>query len=144
MIRKRAVAVVLHDNSLLVMYRKNPEGNEFFTFPGGGVEDSETVEDAVVREIDEECNIVVEPKNILFTLERENIDIHYFYLCDYIGGMLEVKAGTKEYEENLIGDNLHVPQWLPLSELEHTTLYPEEAKQKLIEYLASEKRNTQL
>ena len=50
--RSRAVALVVRDGRIL-MERVCYFGREFYTVPGGGIEDGETPEQAVIRELKE-------------------------------------------------------------------------------------------
>ena len=55
----RAAGIVLKGDKVLLMHRvKN--GDEYYTFPGGSVEENETIESAVLREILEETTLKVE------------------------------------------------------------------------------------
>lgn len=129
MSRNRAAAIVIHDDKLLVMYRKKEQ--EYFTFPGGGVEVGETNEQAVVREVSEETSLTVEVQKLVYELHYDNGDIHYFFLCKYLSGVPSVRPGTNEYVDNEQGGNIHIPQWLSLSDLSTTTLYPFEVRDRL-------------
>lgn len=142
MARNRAVGIVIHNEALLVMHRKNTR--EYYTFPGGGIEPNETIEDAVQREILEETSITATTDKLLYILHNSNGDNHYYYLCKYIKGTPEVQIGTNEYADNLIGDNLHTPMWLPLTTINDTLLYPEEAKLALLKNLADGFNNSPL
>lgn len=130
MSRNRAVALVLHNNQLLVMHRKN--ARDYYTFPGGGVEAGETNEEATIREISEETTLDVEIEKLVYELHHDNGDIHYFFLCKYISGTPMVMPGTNEYEDNELGFNLHLPEWLPFHEIPETTLYPLEVRDRLV------------
>lgn len=46
---KRAVGIIIKDEKLLVFHRFK-EGQWYYAFAGGGVEEGETEEEAVVRE----------------------------------------------------------------------------------------------
>lgn len=127
--RNRAVAVVLHDNQLLVMYRKNDQ--EYYTFPGGGIEDGETNEQATIREIKEETSVDIEVGELLYELHHDNGDVHYYFLCKYLGGELAIQPGTNEYIDNEQGQDIHQPQWLLLQDLSKSTLYPLEVRDRL-------------
>lgn len=129
--RNRAAAVVIYDNNLLVMYRKR-DNKEYFVFPGGGIEPDETLEQAVVREIDEETSIKIKVKRQIYEFIHDNGDIHYYFLCDYIKGIPELRQNTNEYRESLQGINFYKPVWLPLSDIQNTTLYPDDAKNALL------------
>ena len=52
--RSRSVAIVVRDGKIL-MERVFYFGREFYTVPGGGIEEGETPEQAALRELKEEC-----------------------------------------------------------------------------------------
>ena len=106
------------------MYRNN-SGSEYFTYIGGGVEDGESPEEAVVRETYEESSIHVNVSKLLYHVKRRNGEEHYFYLCDYIKGHPEVQKGTNEFADNQTGQNMHIPKWVPITELPSLTIYPD-------------------
>ena len=54
--RSRSTAIVIRDGKIL-MERVFYFGYEFYTVPGGGVEKGETPEEAVLRELKEECGL---------------------------------------------------------------------------------------
>ena len=54
--RSRSVAIVIRNGKIL-MERVFCFGREFFTVPGGGIEEGETPEQAVLRELKEECGL---------------------------------------------------------------------------------------
>ena len=129
--RNRAVALVIHNNKLLVMHRKN--SRDYYTFPGGGVEEGETNEQAAKREIYEETSIECEIEQLTYQLTYDNGDIHYYFRARYISGDPKVLPGTNEYKENELGLNLYLPEWIPMDELHDITLYPPEVKNRLLQ-----------
>lgn len=54
--RDRSVAIVVRNGKIL-MERVCYSGRTFYTIPGGGIEDGETPEQTVIRELKEECNV---------------------------------------------------------------------------------------
>lgn len=104
----RAATIVIHNNELLVMFRKNQE--KYYTFPGGGVESGETNEQAVTREIYEETSIRVSVSKLVYELRHSNGDVHYYFLCRYIDGTPRVQPGANEYEDNKLGRDVHLPR----------------------------------
>lgn len=54
--RNRSVAFVIRDNKIL-MEKLCYEGRTFLSIPGGGIENNETPEECVIRELKEECNL---------------------------------------------------------------------------------------
>lgn len=82
----RAVAILIKNNEILLMWR-NKEGKEYWTFPGGGVEGDEKTEEAVIRELREETTVEGKVEKLLYHQiydhESENNwgSEQYFYLC---------------------------------------------------------------
>lgn len=60
--RISARAILISDERILVIKRKKPNGHAYLAFPGGGVEQEETLEQCVVREIFEETGLTVAPQ----------------------------------------------------------------------------------
>ena len=124
----RAVGIILHDGKALVMRRAHT-GREYFTFPGGGVEPGETVEEAVARELLEETSLVVSVGRLLYHHDLLDDSDQYFYECQYVSG--EVALGGEELEESRRGD-VHEPIWVEAADLPTLTLYPLEVRDWLI------------
>ena len=64
MIRNRAAAIIVKDGKILLMHRTR-NGQEFYVFPGGGVEEGETNEEACAREISEETTLTIKVKELV-------------------------------------------------------------------------------
>jgi ADP-ribose pyrophosphatase YjhB (NUDIX family) len=54
-------AAVFRGGKVLVVRRARPPAHGLFTLPGGGVEAGETLVEAVVREVEEETGLAIEP-----------------------------------------------------------------------------------
>ncbi len=52
----RVSALIFRDDKILLFHRFR-DGNEYWVIPGGGVEEGETVEEALQRELWEETSI---------------------------------------------------------------------------------------
>ena len=69
--RNRSVAIVVRDGKIL-MERVVYFGREFYTVPGGGIEEGETPEQAVLRELQEECGLdgkIIRPLAVQYKLD---------------------------------------------------------------------------
>ncbi len=108
MIFREAVrGIIKHENKLLMVYSsKNGE----YKFPGGGVDAGETYEEALIREIREECGAKVTDicsefgKMVEYDVPIEKeFDvfkmISYYYVCDVAPTLKE--QALDEYEEDL-------------------------------------------
>jgi 8-oxo-dGTP diphosphatase len=97
-------AVVVLDGRVLLIKRGKEPLKGCWTLPGGTVELGETLEEAVVRELQEETGLLVAPREMLAVFDRiqresGRIAYHYVivdYLCERIGG--ELRAGSDAQE----------------------------------------------
>lgn len=64
--RDRAFGAVIAGNQILMVQHRH-EGNEFWTLPGGGIEEGERAEITVEREIREETGLVLSVDRLLFS-----------------------------------------------------------------------------
>lgn len=122
--RIRSAGVVLHNEQLLLMFRRK-DGREYYTFPGGGVEDGESSADAAVREIAEEMGITVSAGPLLYELVRNGGMHEYFFNCTYQAGE-PMLAHTSEEHEHSHDENIYRPVWVPIGELSALELLPPE------------------
>ncbi|MBD2846759.1 NUDIX hydrolase [Paenibacillus sp. IB182496] len=92
-------ALVLRENKLLLVRRAQEPGKGFWTNPGGYMEQTETIEETVCREVREEAGIEAQVRRIV-GLRDQPRSIHNVYIAfamDYISGeprpdMTEVDA----------------------------------------------------
>lgn len=68
----RITAVVLLKDRILLV-EQNVDNSRSWSLPGGGLEEAETLEEGIIRELSEETGIKVKVKELL-------------YICDYIRG----------------------------------------------------------
>ena len=60
-------AIIQDDEILLIRHQHHIKERTYWLFPGGGIEDGETDEERVIREIKEETNLVVEVKQLIYS-----------------------------------------------------------------------------
>lgn len=139
-VTKRACGIILKGNKIL-LFRRIKDGEEYFVFPGGSVEEGESVEQAAKRELKEELNIDAVIGKLLFEgyVEKNGNDrgrTSYFFLVTEFSG--ELKIGEPE-SSRICENNQYFIHWMEYDEIAKTpNLYPEFAKEKLIEYLAEQ------
>jgi 8-oxo-dGTP diphosphatase len=90
-VKSGAVAVICREQRFLVIQRSQlVRAPGQFCFPGGTIEPNESVTDALVREIQEELAIDIEPQRHLWTsLSSWGVQLHW-WLVDYQGETLVV------------------------------------------------------
>ena len=107
------------------MYREkkvNGKILKYYTYPGGGLEENETLENCVKREVKEEFDIDVEVLQLLKTVEyKENIT-HYF-ACKKIKGTLTLSGEEKQRSNK---ENYYEVRKVPLTEIDSIDLYEKE------------------
>jgi len=123
--RIRSLGIVIFDNKTVLIHRK-VNGNEYFVFPGGGVEPGETNEECVIREVREETSIEVKVEKLLYSVIDEKSE-HYFYYCLYVSGKLQ----GEEVDQNAIEDS-KIPTWHKTKDLQNTPVLPLEVRDWLI------------
>jgi ADP-ribose pyrophosphatase YjhB (NUDIX family) len=137
----RAVALVIKEDDILLMWRKK-QGKEYYVFPGGGVEENETVREAVLREMKEETTLEIKIEKLLYHHCYINDSDQFFYLCSYIKG--EPELGDSNEKEDMLKDknNVYLPLWVKINKLKDLLLYPLEIRDWLIEDLKNSFKDT--
>lgn len=72
---------VMGDEGILQVLDLSRTDGPIWKFPGGGVEDNETLEEAAVREVYEESGVVIKVEDILLidTEKRDSTELHLHY-----------------------------------------------------------------
>jgi len=122
-VRTRSAVTLIEDNKLALIERHRA-GKHYFAFPGGGVEEGETPEQAAVREAQEELGILVsikqEAAEVLF-----NGNTQYYFLVEKISG--EFGTGTgEEYGEYNPEHGTYYPFWMSLADVLTNNVLPRE------------------
>lgn len=139
--RIRAVAIIIKGGEILLMYRiKN--GQEYYTFPGGGVEKGETIEQAVLREVQEETTLVIKIEKMLYHHIYDNNTEQFFYLCLYVAGTPQLGDGPETEEMKNSDNNFYNPIWCKIEKLPQLLLYPLKIRNWLLEDLETNFANT--
>ncbi len=132
--RHSSRAIILKDERILLMHRiKN--GNEYYVFPGGGIEKGETSEQAVRREVLEESSIAVKVERLLYKHIYDDGTSQVFFLCQHISGEPKLGIGNESEEMKVSSANFFEPLWMELGKIPKMLLYPLEIRDWLIEDL---------
>ncbi|MQL54477.1 NUDIX hydrolase [Acidianus ambivalens] len=87
--------VIFSGKRVLLVQRSKPPNKGSWAIPGGKVEFGETLKEALKREMKEELNVNVEPKELLGVIEIIKEGFHYVildFICEIKSG--EIKAGS--------------------------------------------------
>jgi ADP-ribose pyrophosphatase YjhB (NUDIX family) len=127
-------AVIFKDDEITIMHRikKDDNGNysEYYTFPGGGVEENEDNETCIKREVLEEFGINVKPIKLIYEYHGYN-SVQYFYLCEWIDGIFGSGKGPEMI--NYIEKKGHyIPTLQKIKEINKINLQPTSITNQLI------------
>lgn len=110
-------ALIVHNGRIFATQRGYGEWKGWWEFPGGKVEQNETPEDALVREIQEELATEIRVESFVSTIEWDYPTFHLSmrcYLCSVVSGSLTLLE--HEAAAWLDREHLRSMQWLPADE----------------------------
>jgi ADP-ribose pyrophosphatase YjhB (NUDIX family) len=111
--RKAARAIIIEGSKVLLMQR-DKDGHRYFTLVGGSINDKETVEQALQREVKEETGLdVTKARLVYFEEHPEPHNEQYIFLCE-VAPHEEVALQTTSEEAfmNKVDINIHTPVWI--------------------------------
>ena len=111
---KVVAAIIAQEGRIFATQRGYGEFKDGWEFPGGKIEEGETPQQALVREIQEELDTEVEVGDLLGTVEYDYPTFHLSmqcFLCRIRSGNLNLKE--HEAARWLAADELDSVDWLP-------------------------------
>lgn len=131
LMRQRAQAIIIRDQAMLFAYGIVSSHNELrHSFIGGGIEQGETPEEAVLRELMEEAQV---NGSIIFKFSQEIAEGHHTFLIDI--GNQRCKLGCDPEEVHLTFEerNLKDLMWISFTDKQFFTECDREYIERLIE-----------
>jgi 8-oxo-dGTP pyrophosphatase MutT (NUDIX family) len=133
----RAAGIIIHKRHILLIQRFK-DGQDYYVFPGGGVETGETEEEACAREVREETGLELAwiGKGFDHTTSRrprkpEVLRVHYFFVEPLPGDLILSGPELLKRSEQ----NRYLPQWVPLARLGEVELRPAEVQAALVQVI---------
>lgn len=126
--RVSARAIIFMGDKIVSMYREK-DGRKFYTFPGGGMEEGETEEACVQREVLEEFGITIKPVKKVYVYENER-SLEHYYICEHISG--ELGSGTGEEFQIDRNKGIYIPTAIALAKIPELPLMPPEIASTLV------------
>jgi 8-oxo-dGTP diphosphatase len=124
--RIRAGIVLIEDDKVALIERYRA-GLHYFVFPGGGVDEGESPEQAAIREAREELGIEVAIKQKVAEVLLGQKSRQVYFLVEQTGGKFGTGIG-EEYTDSDPGnpeEGIYTPIWMPIDELAaHENIYP--------------------
>lgn len=138
MSRIRVAGIVPINDGFAFMHRvdviKRKDFQNYYTFPGGGLEKGETLEEGTIREIKEEFGINVKIIRKLYEMNSEKFDQkEYFFLCEYIDGEFGTGTGPEFSNDPKYKDSgKYIPEIVKREEVKNLLLLPQEIKEDFV------------
>ena len=107
-------AIIKKENKIFITRRGYGEFVDMWEFPGGKIEEGESREEALHREIKEELELEINNLDFLTTVDYDYSNFHltmHCYLCEIAGGELKLNAHNDA-------------KWIELSELDDQKWVP--------------------
>ena len=120
--RIRSAAILIQNNSLALMERRRA-GLHYFSFPGGGVDEGETPEQAVVREAREELGVEVRVVQLVAEVWFRGGQ-QFFFLVEQTDGTFGSGSGEEYASELDPARGSYEPRWMPLEQVTVQNVLP--------------------
>ncbi len=111
---KVVAAIIKRDNQILATQRGSGEFKGGWEFPGGKIEEGETPENALIREIREELDTEIKVNELVDIVEYDYPNFHltmHCFLCEIVSG--ELTLVEHQDARWLEGEELDSMEWLP-------------------------------
>lgn len=139
--RMRVAGIVPMEDGFVFMHRKGvvkrKDYQEYYTFPGGRLEDGETPEEGTIREIKEEFGINVKVIKKLYETYSERFDRkELFFLCEYLDGEFGTGEGPEfSNDPNYLDNGEYIPEIIKRQEVPNIVLLPKNIRDRFVEDL---------
>ncbi len=127
--RTRGAVVIIEGNEVAIMKRVR-QGHTYYLFPGGGVEQGETVEQTAIREAYEELGVHVKLDKLAALIEF-NGNQQYYYFATITGGVFGSGTGPEYSYSPESERGSYTPIWLDISKLDNLDVRPREVVQRI-------------
>ncbi|WP_127530380.1 NUDIX hydrolase [Paenibacillus kobensis] len=109
LLQVRVTGILIEEDSILLV-KQNVNASRGWSLPGGRVEQGETLEEAIVREIEEETGLATKVVKLLYICDKPDAVpslLHITFKLERIGG--EIRLPSNEFDANPIQDVVMVP-----------------------------------
>jgi 8-oxo-dGTP diphosphatase len=129
--RRRAGIILIEDGKLALIERHRAKLH-YFVFPGGGIDQGETPQQAAIREAEEELGIKVEIKQEIVKITSYQNKQHYF-LAERLSGEFGTGIGEEYGEFNPKYGTYH-PLWMPMVDVPNNNVLPDELAKLVVQF----------
>ncbi|MCI8761008.1 MAG: NUDIX domain-containing protein [Clostridia bacterium] len=139
--RTRVAGIVPMNGGFAFMHRvgvkKRKDYQDYYTFPGGRLEEGETLEEGTIREIKEEFGIQVRIVKKMYEIYSEEFQRkEVFYLCEYVEGEFGTGDGPEfSNDPNYADCGKYLPEIVKREDVANMVILPLKVKDKFMEDL---------
>lgn len=119
--------IVLIQNGNVALIERHRAGLSYFVFPGGGVDEGESPEQAAIREAMEELGIEVTIKQKVAEIQFGPKSRQVYFLVEQTGGEFGTGAGEEFTDSDPASpeEGIYIPIWMPIDQVpDHQNVYP--------------------
>jgi len=135
--RIRAGIVLIQDGKVALIERHRAR-LDYFVFPGGGVDEGESAEQAAIREAMEELGIAIDIKQKIAEIQFGQKSRQIYFLVEQTGGEFGTGAGEEytDADPHSPEEGIYIPIWMPIAQLPfHQNIYPSEVVRLVVKSL---------
>jgi 8-oxo-dGTP diphosphatase len=119
--------IVLIENNKVALIERHRAGLHYFVFPGGGVHEGESPEQAAIRETVEELGLEVAIKHKVAEVHLGRKSRQVYFLVEQTSGEFGTGAGEEftASDPDNPEEGIYLPIWMPINELpQHKKVFP--------------------
>jgi ADP-ribose pyrophosphatase YjhB (NUDIX family) len=114
------VAAILARGHSVVLVRHQRDDDTYWLLPGGGVDHGEALDDALIREVQEETTLTIRPRRLVLVNDsippdRRRHILNLTFTADIVGGELRRGSDARVAEARFV----------PVDDLANLVLYPD-------------------
>ena len=141
----RGIIEIIHQNKKCIVSIKRTKFKdknvikEYYTLPGGHVEDKERFEEALIREVKEEIDIDIKIEKLFAHIYNKDLDRdEKFFICNYKNGKIKKGNGPEWENTDYEKYGKYEIVYLEVEKLKEYNLLPLEVKEMLIKRYTNE------
>jgi len=133
----KRVAILIEKEDKIFLLNRKKHNKQYYILPGGGVEDNESLKEAVIREAKEELGIKVKIIEQVVQFENRGSIEHYFKCGNETGDKIKEVVGDGNLHK-FIKDK---GEWVSKDDIKNIKLYPQKIKFLLIRSFKKEEED---
>ena len=114
-------AIIIEENNRIMLLRYSYSGKDVYQFPGGNIEGTESLEETLVRELQEELNLPIETHKLLIAAQVINAEkLRATLHCLFTGHILQQARPVINHEQTSAQEVV----WMEIDKLDQLNMYP--------------------